>query len=67
MKIELNDKIPLKRYHHSLIFFDNKLYIIGGLNENKNLINEYHYYNLIKKNGKNTKFKTRKNKTNIIH
>ena len=49
MKIELNDKMPLKRYHHSSIFFDNKLYIIGGLNENKNVINECHSYNLIKK------------------
>ena len=52
MKIELNDKMPLKRSHHSSIFFDNKLYIIGGLNENKNVINECHSYNLIKKNGK---------------
>ena len=49
MKIEINDKIPLKRYYHSSIIFDNKLYIIGGLNENKNLINECHSYNLIKK------------------
>ena len=46
-KIQFIEKMPLKRYFHSSIYFNNKLYIIGGKDENNNLISECLLFNLI--------------------
>ena len=48
MKIEFIDKMPQKRAFHSSIYFDNKLYIIGGMNEN-NYLNECYCFNITRK------------------
>ena len=52
MKIEFIDKMPQKRAFHSSIYFDNNLYIIGGMSENNNYLNNCYCFNITKKNGK---------------
>ena len=46
MKIEFIDKMPKKRSFHSSIYFDNKLYIIGGMSEKNYYLNECYCYHI---------------------
>ena len=49
MKIEFIDKMPQKRAFHSSIYFDNNLYIIGGMSEKNNYLNDCYCFNITKK------------------
>ena len=49
MKIEFIDEMPQKRAFHSSIYFDNNLYIIGGMSENNNYLNNCYCFNITKK------------------
>ena len=49
MKIEFIDKMPQKRAFHSSIYFDNKLYIIGGMGEKNNFLYECYCFHITKK------------------
>ncbi len=46
MKIEFIEKMPKKRAFHSSIYFDNKLYIIGGMSEKNYYLNECYCFHI---------------------
>ena len=47
--IEYKDKMPLPKSHHSILFFDDNLYVIGGFDNNKNASNECFYFSFSNK------------------
>jgi N-acetylneuraminic acid mutarotase len=47
--IEYKDKMPLKKSHHSILFHDDNLYIIGGFDDNKKTSKECFYFSYINK------------------
>ena len=49
MKIEFIDKIPQKIAFHSSIFFNNNLYLIGGMGEKNNFLYECYCFHITKK------------------
>ena len=42
--IEYEDKMPSNKSYHSILYFNNNLYIIGGFNNNKKASNECFYF-----------------------
>jgi len=47
--IELNSQLLRKRSYHSSLFFNNKLYIIGGASSGNQILKECECYNIIQK------------------
>ena len=46
-KIEINETIPTKRAYHSSIYFQNKIYLIGGIGEGNYYLRECENYSII--------------------
>ena len=48
-KIEYNGNIPNRKAYHSTVYFDNKLYLIGGINSDKKVSKDCLYFSLKEK------------------
>ena len=50
--IEYKDKMPLKKSHHSILFYDDNLYVIGGFDDHKKATKECFYFSYKNKSWK---------------
>ena len=48
-KIEYNDSLPERKAYHSTIYFDNKLYLIGGVNTDNKVSKQCWFFSLKEK------------------
>ena len=48
-KIEYNGTLPHRKAYHSTLYFDNKLYLIGGINSDKKVSKDCLYFSLKEK------------------
>ena len=48
-KIEYNGTLPHRKAYHSTLYFDNKLYLIGGINTDKKVSENCLYFSLKEK------------------
>ena len=51
--IEYNGTLPNRKAYHSSLYYDNKLYIIGGIDSNKKVSKQCYVFSLIDKNWEN--------------
>ena len=47
--IEYSDTLPERKAYHSILYYDNNLYLIGGINSNKKVSKECYFFSLSEK------------------